>query len=190
MTSLSSKQTALIVMDFQKEVVAMFAEKCATAVERAAHAIATARAANVPVIYVVVGFRAGYPEINPRSATFARVAKNNLCINPSADDVAAALRPNADELVVVKRRVSAFSGSDFEVVLRAKGITTLVLAGIATSGVVLSTVRHAADADYNLVVLADACADRDDEVHRVLTEKVFPHQAQVINTAELHFSIG
>jgi nicotinamidase-related amidase len=81
---------------------------------------------------------------------------------------------------VVKRRVSAFSGSDLDVVLRANAISTLVLAGIATSGVVLSTLREAADRDFGLVVLSDACADRDPEVHRVLLEKVFPRQADVL----------
>jgi nicotinamidase-related amidase len=80
--------------------------------------------------------------------------------------------------------VSAFSGSDLDVLLRATGAGTLVLAGIATSGVVLSTVRQAADLDYRLVVLADACADRDEEVHRVLTGKVFPRQAVVTTAAE------
>jgi nicotinamidase-related amidase len=55
-----------------------------------------------------------------------------------------------------------------------------VVAGIATSGVVLSTVRHAADADYRLVVVEDCCADRDPEVHGVLIEKVFPRQATVM----------
>ena len=68
-------------------------------------------------------------------------------------------------------------------ILRASGIDTLVLTGLATSGVVLSTVRHAADADYRLVVVEDCCGDRDPEVHRVLTEKVFPRQATV-TTAE------
>ena len=79
-----------------------------------------------------------------------------------------------------KRRVSAFAGSDFDVVLRAANIDTLVLTGIATSGVVLSTLRQAADLDYRLVVLADAFLDGDAEVHRVLTEKVFPRQAEVL----------
>jgi len=77
-------------------------------------------------------------------------------------------------VVVTKRRVSAFTGSDLEVVLRADGMDRLVLAGIATSGVVLSTLRQAADLDYRLTVLADGCLDADPEVHRVLTEKVFP----------------
>jgi nicotinamidase-related amidase len=70
-------------------------------------------------------------------------------------------------------------------ILRAKKIDTLVLAGVATSGVVLSTTRHAADADYRIVIAGDACADRDDEVHRVLVEKVFPRQATVATTADV-----
>jgi nicotinamidase-related amidase len=76
--------------------------------------------------------------------------------------------------------VSAFAGTDLDMILRANGIETLVLAGIATSGVVLSTLRHAADADYKVVVAEDCCADRDPEVHRVLTEKVFPRQATIV----------
>ena len=59
-----------------------------------------------------------------------------------------------------------------------------MLAGIATSGVVLSTLRQAADPDYRLTVLADGCLDADPEVHRVLTEKVFPRQADVISIAD------
>ena len=61
---------------------------------------------------------------------------------------------------------------------------TLILAGIATSGVVLSTLRQAADLDYRITVLADACADADEEVHRVLTQQVFPRQALVTTTDE------
>jgi nicotinamidase-related amidase len=64
--------------------------------------------------------------------------------------------------------------------LAARGIDTLVLAGVATSGVVLSTLRDAADRDYRLFVLSDVCADMDPEVHRVLMEKIFPRQADVI----------
>jgi len=80
--------------------------------------------------------------------------------------------------------VSAFTGSDLDVLLRGADADSLVLAGISTSGVVLSTLRQAADLDYRLTVLADACADLDPEVHRVLTEKIFPRQALVTNTDE------
>jgi len=53
----------------------------------------------------------------------------------------------------------------------------------ATSGVVLSTVREAADKDFQLTVLSDLCADFDPEVHAVLMQKVFPRQAAVLTRA-------
>lgn len=59
------------------------------------------------------------------------------------------------------------------------------MCGIATSGVVLSTLRHAADADYRIVVVRDCCADADPEVHACLLDKVFPRQAMVVSAAEL-----
>jgi nicotinamidase-related amidase len=85
---------------------------------------------------------------------------------------------------VTKLRVSAFAGSDLAVVLRSGGTAHLVLAGIATSGVVLSTLRQAADLDYRLTVLADGCLDGDPEVHRVLMDKVFPRQAEITTIAD------
>lgn len=65
-----------------------------------------------------------------------------------------------------------------------------MLAGIATSGVVLSTVRHAADADYRIVVVEDCCADRDPEVHRVLMEKVFARQTTVVKVDDATGALG
>ncbi len=82
--------------------------------------------------------------------------------------------------MVTKRRASAFSGSDLDVVLRARGIDSLVLTGLSTSGVVLHTLCQANDQDFGLTVLADACLDTDPEVHRVLTERLFPQWADVV----------
>lgn len=87
--------------------------------------------------------------------------------------------------MVRKTRVGAFSTTDLEQQLRARGVSTLVLAGLSTSGVVLSTVREAMDRDYQLVVLSDGCADRDLDTHSFLTTKLFPGRAQVITTADL-----
>lgn len=94
------------------------------------------------------------------------------------------LAPQDGELTVLKRRLSAFSGSDLELVLRAFGIHHLVLAGVSTSGVVLSTLREATDKDYRLTVLVDCCADGDEEVHRVLTTKIFPRHADMLMVDE------
>jgi nicotinamidase-related amidase len=182
------KTAALLVMDFQNaafDMVVPAGEKEAL-LARTAKLVDAARKARVRVVYVVVGFRAGYPEVSPRNHGFARIREVGRCVEGSADvHVHAALAPQPDDVVVTKRRVSAFAGTDLDVILRANGIDTLVLAGIATSGVVLSTVRHAADADYRLVVVADCCADRDAEVHRVLVEKVFPAQATVVDAEKM-----
>jgi nicotinamidase-related amidase len=100
------------------------------------------------------------------------------------------VRPQPNDIIVTKRRVSAFTGSDLEVVLRAQGIQHMVLTGVATSGVVLSTLREAADKDYIITVLADCCADRDAEVHSVLVNKVFPNQAEVMTGKEWGQALG
>jgi nicotinamidase-related amidase len=175
----------LLVMDFQHGIVEHFSGSAV--VEAADRAVKAARAARIPVIFVRVAFRPGYPEIAGSNASFSTMAASAgdmYTESHPATQVHASLQPLDDEPVVTKRRVSAFAGSDLDVLLRGLGADTLVLAGIATSGVVLSTLRQAADLDYGLVVLSDACADADPEVHRVLTEKVFPRQARVTTTDE------
>ena len=183
--TLDPKTTALMVMDYQTAIVDNFSAGKEALLERTASLIAAARASGAKVIYVVVGFRAGYPEISPRNVSFDAVRQSGR-FAPDAPGAAihAAVAPVPGEVVVTKHRVGAFSGTDLEIVLRARSIDTLVLTGIATSGVVLSTLRQAADADYRLVVVRDACADRDAEVHRVLLDKVFPRQATIVTAAE------
>ena len=179
---MDSERTALLIMDVQPEIVARVGDSGLT--ERLARAAAAARAAGVRVIYVKVGFREGYPEISPRSATFSRIAELGGFVEGVSSEIHPAVAPRPGDVVVTKRRVSAFAGSDLDVVLRAGGIEALVLSGIATSGVVLSTLRQAADLDFSLAVLSDGCVDGDEEVHRVLCDKVFPRQAQVVTIAE------
>jgi nicotinamidase-related amidase len=176
--------TALLVMDVQQSIVERLADDEGY-LPRLATAVTAARGARIQVIYVTVGFRAGYPEVSARNKSFAAVPGSGRYIDgdPGAR-VHPAVAPAAGEVIVTKRRVSAFAGSDLDVVLRAGGTDSLVLAGIATSGVVLSTLRQAADLDYRLTVLADGCLDPDPEVHRVLLEKVFPRQAEVIPIAD------
>jgi nicotinamidase-related amidase len=180
----NTSNTALLVMDMQVGVLGMLPDAAAI-IGKVAGAIAHARAKKIPVIYVTVGFRQGAPEINPNNKSFSAAKTHFEGIDMAAfmkvhDDLA----PQQGEITVAKRRVSAFAGSDLEVILRSLGIQHMILIGIATSGVVLSTLREAADKDYQLTVLADCCADGDDEVHRVLTTKVFPRQADVLSLEE------
>jgi nicotinamidase-related amidase len=176
--------TALLVMDVQQGIVDRFADDEGY-LPRLAAAVEAARAAGIRVIYVIVGFRPGHPEVSERNKSFAAIAgTGRFAEGDPGSAIHPAVAPASGDIIVTKRRVSAFTGSDLDVVLRGGGTDRLVLAGIATSGVVLSTLRQAADLDYRLTVLADGCLDADPEVHRVLMEKVFPRQADVARIAD------
>ncbi len=154
--------------------------------DRAREVLHAARNAGLFVAYIVVNFRSGYPEISELNQTFS--ARKAAGVPPAADPAAlihATVSPRQGEPIVVKHRVGAFFGTDLDMILRAQGRDTLILMGHATSGVILSTVRYAADADFRMVVVEDGCADRDPEVHTLLMEKVFPRQATVASAAEV-----
>jgi nicotinamidase-related amidase len=167
-------------MDFQNGVTSRIGDQAAQLFGRAASVLDAARAAGAGVVFVRVAFREGCPELGEDHRMAAVVKQmGGLRLDAEETQIVAALAPRATEPVVVKHRVGPFLGTDLTPILSARRTETLVLLGVATSGVVLSTVRHAADADYRVVVVEDACADADPEVHRVLMEKVFPRQAVV-----------
>lgn len=179
-----TEKAALLVMDMQNGIVSRFAEN-EEALLPVQKAVAQARDNQIPVIFVRVGFSEGYPEVSPQNKSFSQIAKmGGMTVNDDSTQIHESVKPEGDEPVVTKYRVSAFAGSTLEVILRSQQIDTLILTGIATSGVVLSTLREAADKDYSIKVLSDACLDADPEVHRVLTQKVFPRQADVMSVDE------
>jgi len=177
--------SALLVMDIQPPMVNSMTDP-GSFVDKLNMAISHARSKSIPVLFVVVGFRPGYPEVSPLNQSFSRLksAASYPLDEPGNTTVYPGINREEGDMLIIKRRVSAFAGSDLETVLRARGIRELTVAGISTSGVVLSTLREAADKDYRLTVLEDGCFDRDPEIHRVLTEKVFPRQATVLSVAQ------
>ncbi len=94
------------------------------------------------------------------------------------------IAPQEGDITIVKRRVSAFTGSDLEVIVRSLGVQHLVMTGIATGGVVLATLIEATDKDYRLTVLSDCCADPEEEVHHMLLAKIFSRRANVLMVDE------
>jgi nicotinamidase-related amidase len=172
-------KTALLVMDLQNGIVSRFAENTEI-LQPFQRAVEAARQNHIPVIFVRVGFSEGYPEVSPTNKIFSAISKaGGMTLMDSSTQIHESVQPKPNEPIIIKYRISAFAGSNLEVILRAQQIDTLVVCGISTSGVVLSTVREAADKDYSITVLSDACLDADPEVHRVLMEKVFPRQAEV-----------
>jgi nicotinamidase-related amidase len=181
------RRAALLVMDYQNGVVDMLGEPD-DLLSRAAEAIALVRRHGGNVGYVRVAFEeSDLQAIPPTSRMGARVATSPQAFHNDSPTTAVhdRLRPRDGDVIVRKTRVGAFSTTDLDRQLRERGIDTLILAGISTSGVVLSTVRDASDRDYRVLVLADATADPDPEVHEFLIERIFPRQADVITTAEL-----
>ena len=181
-------RTALVLMDFQPAVLGAVSESdTAPLVANAEKALTWARSAGLTVAHVRVAFRdADYAAIPERNRAFAALRGGGIMADGSPEcDIVESLRPERDEIVVRKTRFGSFSTTSLSPQLRQAGIESLILAGITTSGVVLSTVRDAADQDFGVYVLADACADSNPHIHSLLTETVFPHQAYVIRTAQL-----
>ncbi len=176
---LDPKKTALLTLDFQKGIFG-FGPGAEAIIPHASQAVEFARRKQFQIIHVGLGFAPGHPEIPGTESRFQRLKQSNLFVKgtPSAEFHSSIFRP--EDLVVYKQRVGAFSENHLQLLLRSLGMENLVFFGIATSGITLSTLRRAFDLDFRCVVLKDACFDPDEEVHRVLTEKIFPAQATVL----------
>jgi nicotinamidase-related amidase len=172
--------SALLVMDVQRAIVDI-ADDGSGYLTRLRKAIDGARAANIPVVYVVIALRPGFPEVGTHNRALAAIAQAGLFVEGApGTEIHPEIAPRPGDAVVTKRRASAFSGSDLDVLLRARGIDSLVLTGIATSAVVLYTLCQANDLDFGLTVLSDACLDTDPEMHQVLVDRLFPQWADVV----------
>ena len=186
MTTLDPTRTALMLMDFQVAIVGLI-EDDAPLLEKANAALADARAHGATVGWVRVAFTDEDFDAIPDGATMAGVLqrRTKMHADSPATQIDDRLSVADDDVMVRKVRVGAFTTTDLDEQLHARGIDTLVLAGISSSGVVLSTVREAMDRDYRIVVLEDACADPDAEVHAFLHGRIFPGRASVISVADL-----
>jgi len=185
--TIDPRRTALLVMDYQQAIVGMIEDSDAL-VARAAEALDRVRARGGHVGYVRVAFTdADLQNIPATSSMGARIAAGaqEFMDDAPTTQIDERVAPQDGDMIVRKTRVGAFSTTDLAEQLAQRGVDTLILAGISTSGVVLSTVRDGADRDYALYVLSDATADRDAAVHSCLMEQVFPRQANVITVAEL-----
>ena len=185
--SIDPRHTALLVMDYQVEILDSLSD-AESLLSRTADAIAAVRRHGGQIGYVRVAFEdTDYAAIPRTNKMAARIAARGRTLDSGspASAIHAHVAPEAGDIVVRKTRAGAFSTTNLDEQLRERGVTSLILAGISTSGVVLSTVRDAADRDYQVFVLADASADPEPGVHDFLTERIFPKQADVITTTEL-----
>jgi nicotinamidase-related amidase len=175
---------ALLVMDMQRWIVGRYTDP-RPLLAGVAQATAAARSAGIPVIYVRVAFRPGGPEISRNNRGFTALkASEEIFEGDPGNEFHPDITPGPGDIVVTKKRVSAFVGNDLQLILQGLGIEELVLCGSASSGSVLSTVLQASDLDYRTIVLRDGCGDRDRELHEFLMDRFFPSRAAVVATRE------
>ncbi len=179
-------RAALLLMDFQPLVLGSLGDAAGDLLERAKLARAYAREAGIQVVFVRVAFSAqDYASISPRNKAFAGIAGAGMLADGSPEAaIHPELAPEDGDVIVTKTRFGSFSTTNLATHLHGRGLDTLIVGGISTGGVVLSTVRDAADRDYRLYVLRDCCADPHPDVHRVLLEHVFPHQAEIVSVEQ------
>lgn len=184
-------RTALLLMDLQHFTLEML-EDPAVLLEQAQRARRAALAAGVEVVHVRVAFteedRAAVPG---HHRVFASMASAGLAAEGTAEvAIHPDVHPDPHEHIVTKTRIGALATTRLDEFLRDRGLDTLVLAGLATSGVVLSTLTDAADRDYRLCVLSDACADPDPDVHRSLMKSVIPMHAAVLTVQDFATAVA
>jgi nicotinamidase-related amidase len=186
LSTLDPRRTAFLTLDIQTALVDFYAKE--DFVGAVTSLLACARNLNATVIHVKVGFRPGFPEVSERNRLFSSLTKNPdyaKMLNTELLNLHPALEARPDEPVVAKSRISAFEGTDLKALLRAKDIDTLVLFGIITSGVVLSTALEAMDQDYRVLIVRDACADNDPELHACLLDRLLAKRTDVVTTAQV-----
>ena len=190
--ALQRGHTALLIADFYTEIMNTLPHSIDRGVvDRAVAVQGAARNTGAMVCYCATVFRPGYPEIGQRNKTFSqRKLSGHVAVPDPMDVIHPAVRPREGEVVVGKHRVNALYGTGLDVALRANDIRDLVIFGYATSGVVLSTVRYAADLDYNLTVVEDCCSDSEIDIHQFLTQRIFPRQAEVVGSDDVIRALG
>jgi biuret amidohydrolase len=168
--------SVLVAMHYQNEVmhaagkikfgVAERAGNREGLVANAGRLLALARGGGIPVVSVRIAFRADHADVIPNCLIFRNVIARKAMVDGSwGAEFHEGLGPAEGEFVIKHTRVNAFHGSQLEEVLRVLKADRLIMAGVATNSVVLTTVACAADMGYEVTVVADACSSGDQALH-------------------------
>jgi nicotinamidase-related amidase len=176
--------SALIVVDLQNGVLRLpTAHPVADVVANAALLAAAFRARGLPVVLVTVAGRA--PGRTERARQQAASGTTPPPLTADALDPLAELGTGPDDILVTKRTWGAFTGTDLDETLRARGVTQVVIAGIATTAGVESTARQAHELGYHVALATDAMTDGSVDAHEQSVGRVFPAIGETGTTAEV-----
>jgi nicotinamidase-related amidase len=187
---LDPRRTAVVVIDLQKGIVG---RQCApyppaTVVANTGKLLASARRTGaLPILVHVGGAEDGGDRLSIQAdQPFSRGATPP----PDWSDLIPELDRRPNEPVILKRQWGAFFGTDLDLQLRRRGLTTLVLCGIATEFGVESTARDAFERGYDQILVADAMTGISAESHTNALERIFPRLGRVRTTEQVLAAIG
>ncbi len=181
-----ARRTAVVVIDLQIGIVGMpggAPHARAAVVAYCARLLTAARAAGAQPVLVHVG---GAPDGADRPHTKTDQARRNTApLPPDWSELVAELDRQPGDVVILKRQWGAFYGTDLDLQLRRRGLTTIVLCGISTEFGVESTARDAYEHGYELVFAEDAMTASSAESHINSVERIFPRLGRVRSTAQI-----
>jgi nicotinamidase-related amidase len=194
-------RTALVLLDYQNynvhpdgywaQAAPGSAERAAPAVARTTEVLTAARGAGITVIHVQNAWRDGHPDVNPHTPWQADAkAAGRSTEGTWGIDFVEALAPIQGELVVRKRAVSGFAGTELDRLLHIHDLSTLVIAGIVTNFAAEGTARDASDRGYRVIVLADCCESVTDEMHQFSITQILPFIGEVATAADFKESVA
>lgn len=184
---------ALLLLHWQNDIAARGGKAAGDMPERlaAAHTIEHTQAVlkatrekGILVIYVNASHRPGYPEIATKPFPMAShlVEAGVLVRGTRGAEVLDQLKPRADEIVIYNYSTSGFCYTELDIILRNKGMTDLVLSGLATNWVVESTARDGANRGYFICTLKDCCNSSSDEMHNWALTNILPSLGVVLDS--------
>jgi nicotinamidase-related amidase len=176
------KTTAVLTLDIQQGILDL-APDAHSVVPAATEVTLRGREHGMFIVHVGLGFEPGYPEIPAQSPLWGQLRDLGLFVKGSPSSQFPSTLRDSSDTVVYKQRVSGFTETPLDLILRSKGVKTLVLMGISTSHIVFSTMRSAIEKDYACVIIRDGCYDTEQDVH-VLFEKVFSRESTVMTADE------
>ena len=191
---LNPARTAVIAVHMQKDIVnadgAFGGFFAAQAVERDVVGITgklldTARAVRATVVYTRVAWQPGYPDLVANSPLLGMVAQAQCLVEGSDKaEIIPQLTPQDGDVVLTHKRVGGFSASQLDILLRSRGVDTVLFAGVATNASVESTARQASDLGYRTIIVADACSAADPGAHDAAVASL-GLLAEITSTAEV-----
>ncbi|MBB1628617.1 isochorismatase family cysteine hydrolase [Achromobacter sp. UMC71] len=171
-------KTALLVMHYQTDITTLFPSVAPTLLANTRQLCDAARHAGIPVYFAKIHFSPDYPEVSPLNKNGQGIKQMGLFTD---DEISPELGRRVSEPVIIAHRASVFFGTDLELRLSAQGIDTLIMVGIASTGVMLSSIAYASDADFRLYTVKDCCFDPDPVVHEHLFATAFASRTHVLS---------